>query len=349
MAAGGAFGSRNPGMARFPRASNFNVGMEQPPPRADIGNAGGPGPAATPAGSGPAAAALPTNTTMQGKTCVITGATSGIGLAAAEALAQMGAELVLVGRNREKGEATLKHLREIAPDTEVHMHYADLSLLADVRRVAQEILASTPRIDVLINNAGAVFDRCDVTAEGLEQGFATNYLSHFLLTSLLHDRLVASAPARVITLSSVAHRMASLDMNDVMTERIFHDCEAGGLASYVRAKLCNILFTVELADQLSGTGVAAVAVCPGATATGFWGKHHKSGPNNFMSRFKHRAATPQEAGQGMAYIASTPEVAEANGAYIEHWHLVSASPAALDKAMAKQLWAKSVEICGLPH
>jgi len=278
---------------------------------------------------------------MHGKTCVISGATSGIGLACAEVLAMMGARLVLIGRNRSKGDNALKRLRQVAPAVEAEIHYGDLSLLEDVRRIAGEILETSPRIDILINNAGAVFDRCDLTREGLEQGFVTNYLSHFLMTMLLKDRLVTSAPSRIITLTSAVHRMGSIDLSDLTNRRINN-----GYIAYVRAKLCNVLFTNELASQLDGSGVVAVSVCPGLVATGI-GENTTGQLHTFLSRVKQNAVSPKEAGDGLAYIASTPEVADANGAYIERWQPANPSPTASDEHLARQLWAKSLELAGL--
>src|SRR5256885_14190082 len=141
---------------------------------------------------------------MHGKTCVITGATSGIGLAAAEALAAKGARLALVGRDRERGEAALARVRAASPDASATMHYADLSRMSEVRRLGADLLADYPRIDVLVNNAGALFQRREVTEDGLERTFALNHLAYFLLTLTLRDRLVASAPARVVSRASRA-------------------------------------------------------------------------------------------------------------------------------------------------
>src|SRR5262249_6719066 len=184
-------------LARLPNAPDFYTGIEAIDRSA--------GPASIAPGSVPVAAALPADFDMRGKTCVITGATAGIGLATTEALAVMGAKLALVGRNRKKGEGTLKHLRELAPHTDARMYYGDLSSLADVRRVAQEILASTPRIDVLINDVGAIFGDHETTPDGLERTFAVNHMSHFLLTILLRDRLLASAPPRIRTPAAPSH------------------------------------------------------------------------------------------------------------------------------------------------
>src|SRR5262245_28719565 len=156
---------------------------------------------------------------MQGKVVVITGATSGIGRVAAERLAAMGARIVFVARDKARGEATLSRLREIAPSVAHVAHYADLSRLGEVKRVAEEIAHAESRIDVLMNNAGAIFGSRQVTPDGLELTFATNQMSYFLMAHGLRDRLIASSPARIINTSSDAHRTARLDFNDLQSER----------------------------------------------------------------------------------------------------------------------------------
>src|ERR1700682_1652679 len=179
---------------------------------------------------------------MQGKVVVITGATSGIGQVASEKLAGMGACMVLVARDKNRGEAALGRLREIAPGVQHSIHYADLSRLAEMKRVAAEIAAAEPRIDVLINNAGAIFADRHVTDDGLELTFALNHMSYFVLTHGLRERLLASAPARVVNTSYAAHKFAQLDFNDLQSAKNYR-----GFPVYKRSKLCNILFTSELA------------------------------------------------------------------------------------------------------
>jgi len=201
---------------------------------------------------------------MHGKVVVMTGGTSGIGEVAAERLAGLGARLVLVARDRARGEATLARLRARGPGVAHVAHYADLSLIADTKRVAAEIAAAEPRIDVLINNAGAMFGHRRVTADGLELTFATNHMSYFLLTHGLRERLLASPPARVVNTSSAAHRRADLDFDDLQSARGYR-----GFMAYSRSKLCNILYTRELARRSAGTGVTANCLHPGFVATRF--------------------------------------------------------------------------------
>jgi len=201
---------------------------------------------------------------MRGKVVVITGATSGIGQVAAERLAGMGARVLLVARDRTRGAASLSRLRERGPGLAHRAHYADLSSVADTKRVAAEIAAAEPRIDVLINNAGALFNTRRVTADGLELTFATNHVAYAVLTHGLRACLMAGAPARVINTASDAHRRARLAFDDLQAARGY-----SGLKVYGRSKLCNILYTRELARRWAGTGVTANSLHPGFVATRF--------------------------------------------------------------------------------
>ena len=201
---------------------------------------------------------------MQGKTVVITGGTSGIGQVAAEALAKMGARIVLVARSANRGGAAISRLRTIAPGANHGIYYGDLSRLAEIRRVAKEIAAAETRIDVLINNAGAMFGERQVTEDGLELTFATNHLSYFVMTHLLSERLITSAPSRVINTSSHAHYRATIEFDNL---QYAHDFKS--FPAYSRSKLCNILFTRVLARRLTGTGVTANSLHPGFVKTRF--------------------------------------------------------------------------------
>ena len=201
---------------------------------------------------------------MKGRVVVITGATSGIGAVAADKMAAMGARIVGIARDRARGESALARWRKASPGVDHRIYYADLSLLQQMKRVAAEIAAAEPRIDVLINNAGALFDRRQVTGDGLELTFATNHMSYFVLTAGLSDRLVASAPARIINTSSEAHRRMKMDFEDLQSARY------SPFKAYGRSKLCNILFTRELARQLKGTGVTANCLHPGFGEQPVW-------------------------------------------------------------------------------
>jgi NAD(P)-dependent dehydrogenase (short-subunit alcohol dehydrogenase family) len=279
---------------------------------------------------------------MHGKVCVITGATSGIGLVAAERLAAMGARLLLVGRDHARGEAALKAIKARAPQADLRIVYGDLSRLAEMNRVAGEIAALQPRIDVLINNAGAMFQERGVTEDGLERTFALNHMSYFVLTNRLKDRLVAAGPARIVNTASGAHHRQSLDFADLQSERNYR-----GLRVYGRSKLANILFTRELARRLAGTGLTVNCLHPGFVAT-------RIGENNNLifraglAIAKRFALTPEKGAETIVYLASSPEVARVSGDYFYQSRPATPSTAARDDATAKRLWDESAKIAKLP-
>lgn len=277
---------------------------------------------------------------MQGKLCVITGATSGIGLAAALALAARGAVLALTGRDNGRGEAALARLRAASPGVRAAMHYADLSVTGEVRRLGAELLAAYPRIDVLVNNAGGLFQGRTVTADGLERTFALNHMAYFLLSQALRDRLAASAPARVINVASRAHVGARLDFDDLNCARNY-----SGWTAYQRSKLANILFTRELARSLAGTGVTANCLHPGFVASRF-------GDNNGglfrwgLSAAKLLAISPKKGAETVVHLASAPELDATTGGYFAQSTPAVPSEAAQDDGAARRLWEISVGIAG---
>lgn len=278
---------------------------------------------------------------MEGKTCVITGATSGIGLVTAERLAGMGARLVLVGRDRARGEAAVARLGRVAPGAMVSMHYADLARLGEVRRLGAELASALPRVDVLINNAGAIFWRRAVTEDGLERTFALNHMAYFVLTARLRDRLLAAAPARIVNVASGAHRPATLDFDDLQGTKQY-----SGWAAYQRSKLCNILFTRELARRLAGTGVTANALHPGFVASNF-GNNNSLPFRLVLSLAKLAAITPDKGAETTVYLASSPEVATVSGGYFDECRPATPSAAAQDDASALRLWRESARLAGL--
>jgi NAD(P)-dependent dehydrogenase (short-subunit alcohol dehydrogenase family) len=275
---------------------------------------------------------------MHGKTCIITGATSGIGLAAAEALAAKGASLVLIGRDRVRGEAALARVHAAGPGVRATVHYADLLHMAEVRRLGAELLAVYPRIDVLINNAGALFQRREVTRDGLERTFALNHVAYFLLTHLLRDRLVVSAPARVVNVASRAHERASaFDVSDL--EQSF-----SGWTAYCRSKLANILFTRELAHRLAGTGVTANCLHPGFDASRF-GDNNRGVLRWGFGLAKRLAAISEERGaETIVYLASDLAVTGTTGGYFMRSRLATPSAAARDERSAARLWEISAKL-----
>jgi NAD(P)-dependent dehydrogenase (short-subunit alcohol dehydrogenase family) len=278
---------------------------------------------------------------MQGKTVIVTGASSGIGLIAARRLATMGARLLLVGRDRAKGEAALRDLKSAQPGIDARFFYGDLMMMAETRRVAAELLAVAPRIDVLLNNAGAIFQQREVTSEGLERTFALNHMGYFLLTSLLLDRIKASAPARIVNVASEAHRGAKLDFSDLQIAQGY-----SGWRAYRRSKLANILFTRELARRLDGSGVTANCLHPGFVATGF-------GDNNagifrcVISLGKSlMAISPEEGAKTSVYLASSPAVAGISGLYFDKCAPRPPAKPAQDNAAATALWTASARLAG---
>jgi len=278
---------------------------------------------------------------MRGKVVVITGATSGIGQIAAERLAGMGARLVLVARDKARGEAALARLRQAAPGASHSIHYGDLSRLAEMKRVASEIAAAEPRIDVLINNAGALFGSREVTPDGLELTFATNHMSYFVLTQGLRKSLLAAAPSRVVSTSSDAHKGARLDFNDLQSANKYR-----GFGVYGRSKLCNILFTSELARQWADTGITANCLHPGFVATRFGDR--SGGFLSYMVRAaKIVAISPEKGAETIVYLASSDDVANVSGKYFYKCRPATPTKEGRDEEAAKRLWRETAKLVGM--
>ncbi len=275
---------------------------------------------------------------MQGKVVVITGGTSGIGLVASERLAAMGARLVLVARDRTRGEATMARLRAAGPNARHAIHYADLSLIRETKRVGAAIAAAETRIDVLINNAGAVFGRRILTDEGLERTFALNHMSYFVLSDVLRERLIASGAGRIVNTASNAHRRGNLDLTDLQWRRRYIS-----YLVYGTSKLCNILFTRELARRLQGTDVTANCLHPGFVATRFGDE--AGGLFTWGVRLAKLFAISQEKGaETIVYLASSPDVAATSGGYFFECRPAKPNAAARDDTVARQLWEESEAI-----
>jgi len=276
---------------------------------------------------------------MQGKTVVITGATSGIGAVAAQRLAELGARIVIVARDRRRAEETLRDLRAANPAQAHAAYYADLSRLREMKRVAAEIAAAEPKIDVLMNNAGLIATRNEKTEDGLELMFATNHLSYFVLTNLLLERLCAAGGARVVATASEAHRRARLDFDGLQVQK--------GPAGYGTTKLCNILFTRELALRIAGTGVTANCLHPGFVATRF-GDNTRGALRTGLAIAKRLfALSPAEGAKTMVYLASSAEVAGRSGGYYDRCAPADPSRAAQSSEDAKRLWELSATISGI--
>jgi NAD(P)-dependent dehydrogenase (short-subunit alcohol dehydrogenase family) len=276
---------------------------------------------------------------MNGKVCVVTGATSGIGKAAATALAGMGARVVLVGRDRGRAEATAAQIGSVAavpPAVDI----ADLASLEQVRALAGR-LAALDRIDVLVNNAGLVLGERRGTPDGFEHVFAVNHLAPFLLTNLLLPRLTAPAPARVITVASDAHSAARLDLDDPNLERGWDSWR-----SYANSKLANILFTRELARRLHGTGVTANCAHPGVVRTGF-GREARPLLRLGVTLARPFLLSPERGADTIVYLASSPDVADETGGYYVKRQRREPSAAARDDAAARKLWEISEKLTGL--
>lgn len=282
---------------------------------------------------------------LKGKTILITGATNGIGQAAAHALARKGATIVIVGRNPAKARQVVDYIREQSRNPAVDSLIADLSSLSQVRQLAREFRQKYPHLHILVNNAGGIYATRKLSGDGYEYTFALNHLAYYLLTNLLLDMLLADAPARIINVSSRAHEGSKLDFDDLQNDKqyIF-----GGYRAYGQSKLANLLFTYELARRLSGTGVTVNAVHPGMVATGFG--MNNGGAMRFGMRIYHQfALTPQQGADTVVYLASSPEVEGITGKYWVARAPVASSPESYDEDAQKRLWAVSAQLAGIPE
>ncbi len=275
---------------------------------------------------------------MQGKTVVITGATSGIGEVAAIRLAELGARIVFTAREKSRADDTMAALKKANPGADHALHMADLSTLAEMKRVAGE-LAREPQIDVLINNAGALFNKRQETADGLEMTFALNHMAYFTVTNLLLGKLKPGA--RIVTVASNAHRGAKLDFNDLQSRKGYI-----GFPVYARSKLCNILFNRELARRI-GSGITANALHPGFVATRF-GDNSGGLMRTVLKVAKPIGAiSPEEGAQTIIYLASSPQVADVTGEYFYECKPTTPTAEARNDEDARKLWEISESIAGL--
>jgi len=276
---------------------------------------------------------------MAGKTVLITGGTGGIGRAAALALAAMGARVGITGRDRTRAEAAAAAIVRETGNPDVDIFVGDLSSQAEVRRIAAEVLAMYPRLDVLFNNVGGFWAHRHTTADGLERTFALNHLAPFLLTDQLRDRLVAGAPARIVTASSDAQARGRIDFDDLMGERGY-----SGSRAYDQSKLANVLFTYELARRLAGTGVTATAVHPGLTNTAFSGEDPARAFAPLVALLRPFMRSPERGADTAVWLASSPDVEGVTGRYFADSKARATSKASYDIETAARLWRVSADL-----
>lgn len=282
-----------------------------------------------------------TNISMSGKICLVTGATAGIGEVTAGALAKQGATVVIISRNQQRCEDSVARIRQDAQNPAVDYLVVDLSSQTEIRRVVEQFQQKYARLDVLVNNAGGFFGRRQESVDGIELTWALNHLNYFLLTQLLLDMLRASAPARVINVSSNAHFGAQINFDDLEYRRGYF-----GWRVYGQSKLANVLHAYELARHLDGTRVTVNALHPGFVATRF------ASNNGWLYRVGLRVAhlialAPEKGARTSIYLASSPQVEGITGKYFVEEKPVSSSPQAYDEVVARRLWEVSAEMVGL--
>jgi len=275
---------------------------------------------------------------MNGKVCLVTGANSGIGKEAALGLARLGATVVIVARDRKKGEATVSEIRQATGNQNVNLILADLSSMKSVSGLASTFLGEYPKLHVLINNAGTYLPKRITTADGYEAVFATNHLGHFLLTSLLLDLLKTSAPSRIINVTSEAHRGAKIDFEDLMQEKKYSAFKA-----YHQSKLANVLFTYQLAKVLEGTGVTVNCLHPGVVRTGF-GKDMGGLFSISVKLAGPFMMSPAKAAQALVYMASAPELENVSGKHFAKGKEKESSRESHDMHAAERLWQVSEDL-----
>jgi retinol dehydrogenase 14 len=284
---------------------------------------------------------------MAGKTVLITGGTGGIGKATAVGLASMGAHLAISGRDPKRTADAAREIRT-AGGGRVDVFVADLSSQAEVRRLADEVLQSLSRIDVLVNNVGGYWNTRHVTADGLERTFALNHLAPFLLTNLLLDRLTLSAPARVVTVSSNAHAQGRIDFDDLQGER-----EYSGARAYNQSKLANVLFSYELARRLPAASlpdqpaVTANALHPGVVSTSFGAGDPATVQRVFIPFFRPLMKTPAQGAAMSIQLASAPDLGQVTGRYFVNGKPKKSSQRSYDEAVSTRLWQVSANLVGL--
>lgn len=279
---------------------------------------------------------------VRDKTVLITGATSGIGLEASVALARLGARMVLVGRDPARTHAAVADVRSRSGSKEVSHLLCDFSSQAAIRKLAETFLAQHDRLHVLINNAGGVNKQRRLTVDGIETTFAVNHLGYFLLTNLLLDLIVRSAPARIVTVASIGHRSGTLDFDDLGYEHGY-----GLMRAYTRSKLANVLFANELARRLEGKDVTSNSLHPGRVATNIWSRApFWAKPFIYLLRWPF-FLSPEEGAKAIVQLAADPGLEGVTGTYFEFHKPVAPAPLARDEALARRLWQVSADLVHL--
>ncbi|GEP11520.1 SDR family oxidoreductase [Methylobacterium gnaphalii] len=277
---------------------------------------------------------------MRSRICLVTGASSGIGAETALGLSRAGARVGIVGRNHERVRAAADRIHA-ETGGKVDVFVADLSAQAEIRRLAAEVLALYPRLDVLVNNAGAIFDTRSLTADGLERTWALDHLAYMQLSLALLERLKASAPARIVNLSSAAHTRGRIALDDLNSERSF-----GGMKAYSQAKLGNLLFTYALSRRLEGSGVTVNAVHPGVVASGFT-KNLNGALGLFWSLIRPFLISTERGARTSLHVATAPGLDRVSGRYFARSRETASSQRSRDCALQEQVWAASLEQLGL--
>ena len=280
---------------------------------------------------------------MTGTTVLITGGTGGIGRAAAIGLSSMGARVGITGRDRARAERAAAAITRESGNPAVDVFVADMSSQTEVRRLASEVLSAYPRLDVLLNNVGGFWAHRHVTADGLEHTFALNHLAPFLLTNLLLERLKASAPARVVTVSSGVQSAGKIDFDDLMGERKY-----SGQRAYSQSKLASVMFTYELARRLAGTGVTATVLHPGVTSTAFGAEDSAHGMAPIIAALRPFMRSPERGADTAIYLASSPEAESLTGQYFANRKAKKSHKSSYDTATTTRLWQVSADLVGLP-
>ena len=283
------------------------------------------------------------SSSMTGKTVLITGGTGGIGRAAAIGLASMGARVGITGRDRARAELAAAAISRESGNPAVDVFVADMSSQAEVHRLAGEVLAAYPHLDVLVNNVGGFWASRHVTADGLEHTFAVNHLAAFLLTNLLLDRLKASAPARIVTVSSGAQSMGRIDFDDLQGAG-----EYSGQKAYNQSKLASVMFTYELARRLEGTRVTATVLHPGVVSTGFGAEDPSLIFKVIVPFVRPFMKSPARGAETPIYLASSPEVEGVTGRYFANRKASQSQKSSYDTATTARLWQVSAGLVGLP-